>query len=411
MTENLKPENNDQVLESVQWAVTQKIPLDVRGQGTKLGMGRPVEADHILDLSGLSEITDYQPSELFVTANAGTPMKDIYAALDQQNQQLMFEPPDYGPLLGGAVDQGTLGGLVACNIAGPRRIKAGSARDNCIGFHAVSGRGEMFKSGGKVVKNVTGFDLSKLMTGSYGTLAVMTEATLKVLPSPENTRTVLVRWAKDGDADQLNNQAMTEALVSTNEVSSAAHLPAKIAARSAVAYLNSAGGAVTALRIEGPAPSTAYRCAALKELLSKFGDVEELHTKNSKMLWKEIADVSYLAANQERAVWRISVPPTEGAHVVQRILESAEADVMYDWAGGLVWLQIDEVDQASKDLIRGSVVQAGGHATLVRASKQLRQSDIVFQPLDPYMSGITKRVKNGFDPESILNPGRMYKGI
>ena len=164
MTENLKPENNDQVLESVQWAVTQKIPLDVRGQGTKLGMGRPVEADHILDLSGLSEITDYQPSELFVTANAGTPMKDIYAALDQQNQQLMFEPPDYGPLLGGAADQGTLGGLVACNIAGPRRIKAGSARDNCIGFHAVSGRGEMFKSGGKVVKNVTGFDLSKLIT-------------------------------------------------------------------------------------------------------------------------------------------------------------------------------------------------------------------------------------------------------
>ena len=411
MTEILKPENTNQVLEVVQWAVAQKTPLDVRGQGTKLGMGRPAEAEHILDMSGLSKITDYQPSELFVTASAGTPMKDIYAALDQQNQQLMFEPPDYGPLLGGAVDQGTLGGLVACNLAGPRRIKAGSARDNCIGFHAVSGRGEIFKSGGKVVKNVTGFDLSKLMTGSYGTLAVMTEATLKVLPSPENARTVLLRWAKNSDAARLNNKAMTEALVSTNEVSSAAHLPSGVAGRSAVDYVSSAGSAVTAVRVEGPAPSTAYRCAALKELLSKFGDVEELHTKNSKTLWKEIADVSYFAADLNRAVWRISVPPTEGANVVARILESSEADVMYDWGGGLVWLQIDEADRASEDLVRHSVSQAGGHATLVRGSKPLRQSARVFEPLDTYIADITKRVKDGFDPEGILNPGRMYKGI
>ena len=411
MTKIIIPENNDQVLEAVQWALGDKARLDVRGQGSKLGLGRPTQADHILDISGLSGITDYQPSELFITANAGTPLKDIYAALNEQNQQLMFEPPDYGSLLGGMSDQGTLGGLVACNIAGPRRVKAGSARDSCIGFHAISGRGELFKSGGKVVKNVTGFDLSKLITGSYGTLAVMTEATLKVLPSPENTRTVLICWENGSISDKLGNQAMKEALVSTNEVSGAAHLPAKIAARSDVEYVKSTGCAITAVRVEGPAPSTAYRCAALKAIFSKYGDVEELHTKKSKKLWKEIADVSYMAANQNSAVWRLSVPPTEGANVVRRILENCEADVMYDWAGGLVWLQANETDYASQDSVRQSVAKVGGHATLVRASDELRASANVFQPLGSYMAGITKRVKDGFDPEGILNPGRMYKGI
>jgi len=411
MTDTIIPENSDQVLEAVQWALGDKAQLDVRGQGSKLGLGRPTQADHILDISGLSGITDYQPSELFITANAGTPLKDIYTALNEQNQQLMFEPPDYGPLLGGMSDQGTLGGLVACNIAGPRRVKAGSARDNCIGFHAVSGRGELFKSGGKVVKNVTGFDLSKLITGSYGTLAVMTEATLKVLPSPENTRTVLVRWSSGGCSYKLSNQAMKEALISTNEVSGAAHLPSKIAARSDVEYVSSMGCAVTAVRVEGPTPSTAYRCAALKVLLSKFGDVEELHTKNSKTLWKEIADVSYMTANQNSAVWRLSVPPTEGANVARRITENCEADVMYDWGGGLVWLQVNETDYASQDHVRQSVAEVGGHATLVRASEEIRASANVFPPLDNYLADITKRVKDGFDPKGILNPGRMYKGI
>jgi glycolate oxidase FAD binding subunit len=411
MTNTIIPENSDQVLEVVQWALGDKTQLDVRGQGSKLGLGRSTQADHILDISGLSGITDYQPSELFITANAGTPLKDIYAALNEQNQQLMFEPPDYGPLLDGMSGQGTLGGLVACNIAGPRRVKAGSARDSCIGFHAVSGRGELFKSGGKVVKNVTGFDLSKLITGSYGTLAVMTEATLKVLPSTENTRTVLVCWANGGSSDELSNQAMKEALVSTNEVSGAAHLPAKIAVRSDVGYVSSMGCAVTAVRVEGPAPSTAYRCSELKALLSKFGDVEELHTKNSKTLWKEIADVSYMAVNQNSAVWRLSVPPTEGTNVVRRITENCEADVIYDWAGGLVWLQVNETDYASQDHVRQSVAEVGGHATLVRASDELRATANVFQPLDSYMAGITKRVKEGFDPKGILNPGRMYKGI
>ena len=411
MNHLITPENSDQVLDAIQWALSDKAPLDIRGQGSKLAIGRPMQADHVLDISGLYGITDYQPSELFVMAKSGTLLKDIETILNEQNQQLMFEPPDYGPLLGGMPGQGTLGGLVSCNLAGPRRVKAGSARDNCIGFHAVSGRGELFKSGGKVVKNVTGFDLSKLITGSYGTLAVITEATFKVLPSPENTRTVLVFWGKGCNPDELGNQAMKEALISANEVSGAAHLPARTAALSEVGYVGQAGCAVTAFRVEGPAPSTAYRCDSLKNLLSKFGEVEELHTKNSKTLWKEIADVSYMTAKQNDAVWRLSVPPTEGANVVGRIVENCEADVMYDWGGGLIWLQVNESNYAYQEPVRHSVAEVGGHATLIRASNELRASVDIFQPLDTYMVGITKRVKDGFDPKGILNLGRMYKGI
>ncbi len=411
MTEPLKPENPKQVLEAVQWAVANKICLDVQGRGTKKGLGRSVEADQVLDMSGLSGIIDYQPSELYVTAHAGTPISEIQAALDQQNQQLMFEPPDYGPLLGGAAGQGTLGGVVACNLSGPRRVKAGAARDNFIGFQAVSGRGEDFKSGGKVVKNVTGFDLSKLITGSYGTLAVITEATFKVLPSPEKIRTVLVLWPQNEINDHGGIQAMTEALQSTNEVSGAAHLPAAVAQHSSVAYVSGSGRAVTAVRVEGPSPSVDYRCAALIDILSRFGDIEELHSHNSQKLWQEISDVSYFADDQERILWRLSVPPSQGADVAQRILKRHPGEIFYDWSGGLIWLCMDMNENGAEGRIRRCVRDVAGHATLMRGDEVLRLKVPVFQPLSSAMHEISKRIKEGFDPEGILNPSRMYEGI
>lgn len=411
MTSTLKPEDQEQVLEAIEWAVSEKIALSLQGHASKKGIGRPVAADTTLDLSGLSGIEDYQPGELFIRAKAGTPVSEINQVLAAQNQQLMFEAPDYGPLLHGEADQGTLGGLIGCNMAGSRRIKAGSLRDNLLGFHAISGRGEAFKSGGQVVKNVTGFDLSKLMAGSYGTLAALTEATLKVLPSPEKTRTVLVLWAQDGIYDHGGVRAMTEALASNNDVSGAAHLPALVAARSQLDYVNGSGSAVTALRVEGPGPSVETRCNDLKKTLSKFGQIEELHSKNSKTLWKEITDVSFFVNNQRRALWRISVPPTQGSKVALRILEGHPGDVLYDWGGGLIWLLIDPAETASEDRIRACVGDVGGHAQLMRASEELRSSASVFQPLDASLAGLSKRIKEGFDPSAILNPGRMYKGI
>ncbi len=411
MSEVIKPKTDAEVLEAVQWAGNEKKALEIKGRGSKSGLGRPMATDQTLDLSDLTGITDYQPGELFLSAKAGTPLSEITAALEKSNQQLMFEPPDYGPLMGGVAGTGTLGGLIGCNLAGSRRLKAGSARDNFLGFHAVSGRGEVFKSGGQVVKNVTGFDLSKLIAGSYGTLAVVTDATFKVLPRPEKTRTVLIQWSQDGIYDHGGVQAMTEALSSTNDVAGAAHVPAQIAARSQVDYINNSGSAITALRVEGPGPSVTYRCAALTKLLAKFGTVDELHSRNSAIFWKEISDVAYMADNPSSVLWRLSVPPTEGSRVSLRILEGHPGEVFYDWAGGLVWLLLQSSDRSLAARVRQCVDKVGGHATLVRGPDHLRTSVPVFHPLDKSLSEITKRTKQGFDPRGILNPGRMYEGV
>ena len=226
MSETLKPETAEQVLDAVKWAAASKSPLAVKGQGSKEGFGRAVEADCRLDLSGLTGIGCYEPNELFMTAGAATTLAEIEAALRQNNQQMAFEPADLGILLGGEGDAGTIGGAIACNLAGPRRIKAGASRDHFLGFNAVSGRGETFKSGGTVVKNVTGFDLSKLIAGSFGTLAVMTEVTFKVLPAPEKTRTVLVLGLSDQDA----MKAMAKALSMFSCTSDSSTLPSRIRA-------------------------------------------------------------------------------------------------------------------------------------------------------------------------------------
>ncbi len=411
MSEVLTPKNAEQVLDALKWAGAEEKALNVQGQGTKASLGRLAPCDHTLDLSALAGIEDYAPSELVLTAKAGTSLADIERALDEQDQELSFEPPDFGPLLGKAPDEGTVGGLIACNLAGSRRIKAGSARDHFLGFHGVSGRSEEFKSGGKVVKNVTGFDLSKLIAGSYGTLAVMTEITLKVLPKPEKIRTVLISWARDGIYDHGGVRSMTDALGSSHEVSGAAFIPAKVTEFSNVDYVKSIGGSVTAIRVEGPGPSVVHRTEELKKQLKIYGEVEELHTINSIAFWKEVRDVTFLAANQERAIWRLSVPPANGSKVALTILEGHPGEVIYDWGGGLIWLAVEEKDHASVARVRAAVGQVGGHATLFRGSAKLRSEIPVFQPQTEDMAEITRRIKEGFDPGGILNPGRMYEGI
>jgi len=412
MTTTFKPENADHVVETVAWAAAEVQPLEVVGRGSKRGFGRPVQAAHGIDLSGLSGITLYEPEELVLSARAGTPMAEIEAALAAERQQLAFEPGDLGPLLGAGAGPGSIGGMLACNLAGPRRIKAGAARDHFLGASAVSGRGEAFKCGGRVVKNVTGYDLCKLLAGSYGTLAVLTDVTVKVMPAPEKTRTVLLLGLDDAGA----LAAMTRALQSSHEVSGAAHLPAPVAARSAVTYVARAGGAVTALRVEGPGPSVAYRCAALREDLADLAGSEELHSMNSAALWRELRDVAPFVGRPERPVWRVSVPPQDGARLVAAVARELDAEYFYDWGGGLVWLAPSPPgagvgEDAGAARIRTVLGANGGHATLVRAPAELRAAIPVFQPQDPATAALTTRVKDGFDPKRVLNPGRMYAGV
>ena len=404
----LKPETVDHVRDAVAWAATEEAPLELIGGGSKRTIGRPGNAAHTLDMSAFTGISLYEAEELVLSAGAGTPIADIHAALGEQKQELAFEPPDYGPLLGGAAGSGTLGGVLATNLAGPRRIKAGAARDHFLGFTAISGRGEAFKSGGRVVKNVTGYDLCKVMAGSWGTLGAMMQVTVKVLPAAEKTRTVLVFGC---DAAQ-GTVAMTMALQTPYEVSAAAWLPQAFAAGSGVGYVRERNVAVAAIRVEGPGPSVEYRCAELRKQLSAFGETEELHGQNSGAFWREIRDVRpFTTPGDVRVVWKVSVPPQSGAQVGENLATALGGEYFLDWGGGLVWLAVPEADEGGNETIRAAVAGPGGHATLIRAPAELRGAIPVFQPQDPGLTRLGQRLKEGFDPLGVLNPGRMYAGV
>jgi glycolate oxidase FAD binding subunit len=396
--------------EVISWAAAEEQPIEIVGGGSKRGIGRKAQVQHVLDLRRLSGIGAYEPAELVITAAAATPLAEIEAALSASGQMLAFEPVDWRALVDSEASAQTIGGVVACNLSGPRRIKSGAARDHFLGFHAVNGRGEVFKSGGKVVKNVTGYDLCKLMAGAYGTLGVLTELTLKVLPRPEVTRTVLLLGLSDVDAVS----ALANALNSPHEVSGAAHVPARLVRQSAVAEIAGAGGPVTALRVEGPEPSVIHRCLELRE---SFGGAGELDPEASGRFWREIGNVSLLTEPRERAIWRISVAPSSGPAIGEVLARQLDADCFYDWGGGLVWVAVGTVQKdCGAAVVRAAVANAvgnwgGGHATLIRGAESVRAVVDVFEPLAPPLAALSARVKESFDPRRILNPGRMYAGI
>ena len=327
--------------------------------------------------------------------------------LEQHGQMLAFEPPDFGGLFGNPEEHGTLAGIVAGNLAGPRRVKSGAARDHFLGVEAVSGRGEIFRSGGRVVKNVTGYDLCKLICGSWGTLCVMTELTLKVMPAAEKTRTVLVACPDASHAVSV----MTAALSSPHEVSAAAWLPRGIAVGSTVSLVSGASQALVALRLEGIGASADFRCASLREDLTSFGDMEELHTTNSIRLWRELRDAYPFHHDHESDIWRISVPPAVGGTVFAQILRGLPARGWLDWGGGLLWLSVAGNDNSGPSVIRDLVGRAGGHAILLRSSREKRQNIGPFQPEAEGVARLTRRIKEAFDPSGILNPGRMFAGV
>jgi glycolate dehydrogenase FAD-binding subunit len=403
---DLKPTTIEQIVDAVRAALADQQPLEIAGRGTKRGLGRPIQAGATLDLSGLSGIVSYEPAELILTCLAGTPLAEIDAALTAKNQQLAFEPGDWGPLYGAPAGQGTIGGVLACNLSGPRRLKAGAARDHFLGVTAVSGRGEIFKAGGKVVKNVTGYDLPKLLCGSYGTLAVMAEVTLKVLPAPEKSRTVLLFGLDDARA----NAAMSAALNSPHEVASAAHLPARIAVRTGIDLVTKAGAPVTAIRIEGPGPSVEHRCAALRGELGAGIATEELHSLRSRMFWQAVRDVAPLLRDKEAQLWRLSVPPAAGAKVMEDITKQLPGTLDYylDWTGGLIWLALPPRADAGASIVRAAIARhGGGHATLMRAGEDVRLAVAVFEPQEKALADLSARVKESFDPQRMLNPGRI----
>jgi glycolate oxidase FAD binding subunit len=404
MADTLKPRDAKEVEDAVRWALGNDKALELAGHWTKRAIGRPSQTDLTLDLSGLTGVTLYEPAELVLSARAGTPIAEIEALLDKNKQELAFEPMDYGPLLGGDANGGTLGGAIAANLSGPRRIKAGAARDHFLGVTAITGRGETIKSGGRVVKNVTGYDLCKLLAGSWGTLAAMTDVTVKVLPQAETEATVLVT----GLADPRACAAMAAALGSSSDVSGAAHLPDHVASWFDGLPRTEAS---TVLRLEGFAPSVEHRKAALAKLMKSFGPVSLIEEKESRALWRSVRNVQPFAAEaaRSRPLWRISVAPGQGHEIAAAITPAAQ--MFYDWAGGLIWVAMPSAAEPDAAAIRGATAALGGHATLVRAPTAVRAAMDVFAPEEPALHALTKRVKESFDPKAVLNPGRMWAGV
>ncbi|UFZ03492.1 FAD-binding protein [Bradyrhizobium ontarionense] len=407
----LKVRNAADVEEVVRAAIASEQPLDVIGHGSKRGIGQVTATNAVLDLSALSAVIGYEPNELIITAQAGAPLADLLSLIDSKSQQFAFEPMDTGPLLG-TPGRGTLGGMIAVGLAGPRRIRAGGVRDHLLGAHAVSGFGESFKTGGKVVKNVTGYDLCKLLAGSWGTLAVMTEATLKVMPRPESERSLVLRGLDDLTA----NRVMTAALGSAFDVSGAAHLPAS-ALRPEVEGLSLIGApreAVTVLRLEGITASAAHRAASLARQLATFGAVDVIADDASAKVWSAVRDVLPFAANGPLGawpVWRIVCPPVSGGAVGQALTRQTGGEVIYDWGGGLIWAALPPKPDASVGLVRKHVEAAGGHATLLRAWDEMRLAVDVFQPQSPGVAALEDRVRASFDPKTILNRGRIRRSV
>jgi glycolate oxidase FAD binding subunit len=384
----LAPADEAGVVAAIAGAHAAREPLAIEGNGSKRGLLRPVQAARTLSTRNLSGITLYRPAELVLSARAGTPLPEIEAALAQHGQHIIAEPPDLRALFG-ADAPATLGGVVAANLSGPRRIAWGAMRDHVLGVRFVNGAGEVLRSGGRVLKNVTGLDLCKLLAGSYGTLGVLTEVTIKVLPAPEATATLLV------EVPDLATgvAALSAGLGSPFGVSGAALLP----------------GAphVAALRLEDFSASVAYRGARLREDLARFGAVRLVEGEESRAFWRAVRDAAPLAAQADEAVWRISVRPSAGPAVVAAA-KALGGRALLDWGGGLVWVAGPATEAAHHALVAAA---SGGTCTLFRAPEALRLAVPVLPPEPAPLAAIGARVKAALDPAGILNPGRMRAGL
>ncbi len=390
------PTTEAQACAVVKSVVDSATPLTLRGGGTRAGLGRPAQAASTLSSAGLTGITLYEPAEMVIAARAGTPLALVQETLAARGQMLPFEPMDHRALYG-SEGEPSIGAIAACNISGPRRINAGAARDSLIGVRLVNGRGEMIKSGGRVMKNVTGLDLVKLLSGSHGTLGFLTEVTFRVLPRPE--RIVTLQWSGLSDSDGV--ALLSKALGSPFEPMAVAHLPAGLAGDEAR----------TLLRLENFSDSIEYRAGELALLLGEYGVPERLEGAAPTDLWRDIRDAAFFAGCDE-AVWRLSLAPTNGpkaAAAITRAIPAARC--FYDWGGGLVWLAVPASGDAGAAAIRAALKPLGGHATLVRAPDAIRAAIDVFQPLAEPLMRVTAGIKKSFDPAGIFEPGRIYAGI
>ena len=398
----LKPATEGELQRTLADASASRQPLEIMGAGTKRSVGRVSQAAVTLTTASLSGIKLYEPTELVMSARAGTPLARVEAELAAQGQMLAFEPVDLGPVVGAAPGAGTIGAVFITNLSGARRVAGGSARDHLLGVAGVTGNGIPFRSGGRVMKNVTGYDVARLLTGSWGTLAVLSDVTFKVLPVPEQVATILFF----GLNDAIAIEALSMAMATPWEVTGAVHLQSAMARRLSHPDLRGDRQAVTAIRIENFSKSIAYRTGRLLEELKVFGKAHIFDHPRSIAFWDELRQLSVLQGSTA-PLWRISTAPQAGPKVVADMARFMDCAVVYDWSGGLIWAEVQQAADGGATDIRRVISAHGGHATLIRAEPAVRSAVEVFQPLEQGLRDITAKIKAVFDPAGILNPGRM----
>ncbi len=412
-SENTKyPQNEREVSNYIKENYKSNTPIELVGKGSKRKMGRVLQCGTTLSISKLSGIVEYFPEELYIKVKAATPIKEIEEELRKKNQQLAFEPIDFGYFLNGKSDYGTAAGQVACNISGPRRFKAGSIRDHVLGFRGVNGRGEIIKSGGVVVKNVTGYDLSKLICGSHGTLVALTEITFKVLPKPEESKTLIIHNQKIETAIHFLDKSVN----SSNDVSGAVFFPNDLKIPGCFMNIESTfklndlkhQGSMTAIRIEGSRKSINQRIKNLiKELQIVNINISILELHQSEIFWNKVKNLEFFS-NSKNSIIRIVIPPSESINLIYQFANRFK--FYLDWGGALIWLEAFELSEEMFESIRRKVVKVGGYVTMIKNSDYLPYVEDVFT-INRERFNLSQNIKKSFDPKGILNPGKMYTGI
>ena len=406
------PQNEREVSSFIKKFYKANIPIELIGSGSKKKIGKILQCSKTLNLSKLNGIIEYLPEELYIRVKAGTAIKQIEEELKKNNQQLAFEPIDFGYFLNGKSDYGTAAGQVACNISGSRRFKVGSVRDHVLGFRGVNGKGEIIKSGGVVVKNVTGYDLSKLICGSYGTLIALTEITFKVLPAPEKSKTLVIHDQNLESATDL----LARAISSSNDISGAIFLPNKPKVPGCVMNIEKTfklndlqnKGSITAIRIEGSKNSIDQRFKNLSNELKIINfNISILETFQSEIFWNKIKALEFFSSSKN-SILRIVIPPSECVKLIYQL--SNKYKYYLDWGGALMWMEAFELSEEMFESIRKKIVKLGGYVTMIKNSDYLPYVEEVFT-INRDRFNISQNIKKSFDPKRILNPGKMYTGI
>jgi len=398
------PSSREEIAEIIRNCYKKNIPLEINGSKSKNKIGRNFQAEKTLDLTSYSGIIDYKPEELYIKVKAGTPINSIIEELDKHDQQLAFEPVDFGFLFNGKSNNGTIGGVISCNFAGPRRFKVGSARDHLLGFQGINGKGEIIKSGGTVVKNVTGYDLCKLISGSFGTLSVLTELSVKVLPKPQSSKTLIINNPHIKKAIEY----LGTALSSSSDPSGGVFYPEQFDQSFTFNDLTHKG-ALTAIRIEGPSNSVDHR---IKNLSAELGLLENeysiLESVQTKIFWNKTKNLE-IFSNSKKNLLRIVVPISETLSVLQK-MKPYEINYFLDWGGSLIWVELEKISLKILREIKDITQQHSGYFTIIKVEDDLKASADIFT-IDPIKYKISEKIKKSFDPKRIFNPGKMYSGI